>query len=151
MYIGSGLGSLSIAMAQQIGWRNTCHAVGDLRLSSSGGSGMKLSPPSLSPLKVAIYGFILAIVTALAVDPWPGRDGRARARASSSRKARERATAAKGAAEPPGCCEALATLLRSKLIVLLFAAGSVRFMAGYAIASFLPEFYATCFPEHLDL
>ena len=112
---------------------------------------MKLRPPSLSPLKVAIYGFILAIVTALAVDPWPGRDGRARARASSSRKARERATAAKGAAEPPGCCEALATLLRSKLIVLLFAAGSVRFMAGYAIASFLPEFYATCFPEHLDL
>ena len=39
---------------------------------------MKLRPPSLSPLKVAIYGFILAIVTALAVDPWPGRDGRAR-------------------------------------------------------------------------
>ena len=24
VYIGSGLGSLSIAMAQQIGWRNTC-------------------------------------------------------------------------------------------------------------------------------
>ena len=111
---------------------------------------MKLRPPSLSPLKVAIYGFILAIVTALAVDPWPAATGaRARAR-RRSRKARAR-DGGQGAAEPPGCCEALATLLRSKLIVLLFAAGSVRFMAGYAIASFLPEFYATCFPEHLDL
>jgi len=112
VYIGSGLGSLSIAMAEQIGWRNTCHAV-------------------------AIYGLMLAAVTLCTIRE-PRRVSGGQRKSGNSSKS-----------EHNGCCESVATLLRSKLLVLLFAAGSVRFMAGYALGAYLPEFYAVCFPEHI--
>eukprot|EP00630_Chrysocystis_fragilis_P007346 CAMPEP_0197395608 /NCGR_PEP_ID=MMETSP1165-20131217/7168_1 /TAXON_ID=284809 /ORGANISM="Chrysocystis fragilis, Strain CCMP3189" /LENGTH=448 /DNA_ID=CAMNT_0042921373 /DNA_START=30 /DNA_END=1379 /DNA_ORIENTATION=+ len=43
--------------------------------------------------------------------------------------------------------EALKTIFTNKLVVILFAASSLRFMGGYAIAGYLPTFYAEVFPS----
>ncbi|CAM9631107.1 unnamed protein product, partial [Phaeothamnion confervicola] len=112
VYVGGGLGSMSIAMARGMGWRSTCYAV-------------------------AAYGFLLALLTRLTVRE-PKR---------STSKARPAAPTADDS-ESYTVMESFQVIFRNRLIVLLFAAGAVRFMAGYAIGSFLPKFYEDVFPEY---
>lgn len=38
-------------------------------------------------------------------------------------------------------------IFTDKLIVLLIIGGMVRYMAGYAIASYLPDFYSEIYPD----
>lgn len=45
-----------------------------------------------------------------------------------------------------GITETISEICRSRLVLLLFTAASVRFMGGYALGSFLPRFYAVAFP-----
>ena len=49
-----------------------------------------------------------------------------------------------------GRCVLIGTILRSKLLIFLIAACSVRSMGTAALAAFLPQFYAICHPEALS-
>ncbi|CAM9506661.1 unnamed protein product, partial [Heterosigma akashiwo] len=47
--------------------------------------------------------------------------------------------------------ESFREIFSSKLVCILFLAGSVRFMGGYAIASFLPTYYSYAFSDYSTL
>lgn len=46
--------------------------------------------------------------------------------------------------------QALAAIFGNRLVVLVFAASSLRYMGGYAIAGYLPTFYGVVFPGYDD-
>jgi len=46
--------------------------------------------------------------------------------------------------------QALSTIFSNWLVVLVFGASSLRYMGGYAIAGYLPTFYAVVFPDYDD-
>lgn len=109
VYVGGGLGSLSIAMAIAIGWRATCYFVGGL-------------------------GFVLALILFATVgEP---------ARQSGTPTAPVRKMTATAA---------LKASVSSPLLILLMLAGSVRFMAGFALGGYLTVFYSTAYPDYNEL
>ncbi|KAJ8613838.1 hypothetical protein CTAYLR_004936 [Chrysophaeum taylorii] len=111
VYIGGGLASLCISMANGLGWRATCFLI-------------------------AVVGFILAAVEGLFVKE-PAR--------GSNKKAAQEPDKPKRSFE-----DALRTIFSNRLVVLVFAASSLRFMGGYAIAGYLPTFYGIVFPSYDD-
>mmetsp|Transcript_23972 Transcript_23972/g.31122 ORF Transcript_23972/g.31122 Transcript_23972/m.31122 type:complete len:410 (+) Transcript_23972:92-1321(+) len=86
---------------------------------------------------VAVYGFILAALTILTVK-------------EPERTQKKSVEAAPQEAEYT-FLESLREIFSSKLVCILFIAGSVRFMGGYAIASFLPTFYSYQFTSYSTL
>jgi len=112
VYVGGGLGSLAIAMANGFGWRVTCFIV-------------------------AVFGFVLAAVIVLTVKE-PARTQNKKVEATTQE-------------DNYTMMESFREIFASKLVCILFLAGSVRFMGGYAIGSFLPVFFKTQYPEYNTL
>ncbi|CAM9202297.1 unnamed protein product, partial [Sphacelaria rigidula] len=112
VYVGGGLSSLSIAMAEGVGWR-------------------------MSAFIVAGYGLILSVFVRLSV--------REPMRTSSG--VGTRAEEGSDAQKDFTIMESFRIIFTDKLIVLLIIGGMVRYMAGYAIASYLPDFYSEIYPD----
>lgn len=46
--------------------------------------------------------------------------------------------------------ESVKVIMRSPVVVCVFAASAMRFLGGYSIASYLPIYYARAFPHYND-
>eukprot|EP00752_Nemacystus_decipiens_P008775 g7830.t1 len=139
VYVGGGLSSLSIALAKVVGWRGSAYSVA--------GYGLLLS--------VLVRFTVKEPVRTPAIVPPPSA-GRAPAAGSDEDDlvgAGGSGGRAAGASEDE-CGDEDFTVAQSfkiifgePLIVLLICGGMVRFMAGYAIGSYLPDFYSQIFPS----
>jgi len=120
VYIGGGMASMCISMAQGLGWRDTCFLI-------------------------AAIGFCFAAVEGLGVrEPDRGNAKTKEAEASAD------GTQSSGESPKKDFKQALSTIFSNWLVVLVFGASSLRYMGGYAIAGYLPTFYAVVFPDYDD-
>ena len=115
VYIGGGVASLCLEMAESWGWRRSCYLI-------------------------ALVGFALAMACLLFVRE-PPRAGKA-APAAAAADALD-----KPAAATPTLRDSLREIFGNNVICVLFVASSFRFMGGYAIATYLPTFYSTIYPD----
>ncbi|KAG5185260.1 major facilitator superfamily domain-containing protein [Tribonema minus] len=125
IYVGGGMGSLSLAMAMAFGWRATCYAA-----AASGGA--------------------LALLTRATVRE-PPRSGAA---AASLKPHVEQPLLPPPPPPPPpalSLAEAARAIAGRRLVVALMLASCVRFMAGYSIGSYMPVFYRARFPDDAAL
>ncbi|CAM9103237.1 unnamed protein product [Ectocarpus sp. 13 AM-2016] len=129
VYVGGGLSSLSIAMAQGIGWR-------------------------ASAFTVAGYGLLLSLLVRFTVRE-PARTPAVTAPAPANRTSDAEegggyapTNGSSGDAEKDYTArESTKLIFGDPLIVLLIFGGMVRFMAGYAIGSYLPDFFSQIYPN----
>lgn len=90
---------------------------------------------------IALVGFVCAAVEVLFV--------REPARSEDKKKEISGTTATQSDADKPrNFRESFQTIYANNLVILLFWASSLRFMGGYAIAGYLPTFYAEVFPSY---
>lgn len=116
VYVGTALGSLSIAMAHEVGWRMTCQIT-------------------------AAYGVMLAVMVMCSVrEPTRAQARRRRHNGGST-------TVIRGGMRSISFMESVCEVFKSRMVLLLFAAASVRMMGGYVFGSFVGRFYAISFPS----
>ena len=127
VYLGTGVASMSLAMASLVGWRSVCHIVALCRLI-----------PAL---------VTLCAVTERAHAAPPVPNGSYQAKYPRTERPVDPGDVYQD--ERTGRCALVGTILRSKLLIFLIAASSVRSMGTAAMLAFLPQFYAVCFPESL--
>lgn len=90
---------------------------------------------------IAIVGFALAALEGFSVTEPP--------RTIAKKHDRGEAAALPAEIDKPRSFRAsIQTIFTTRLVVLLFAASSLRFMGGYAIAGYLPTFYGVVFPQY---
>ena len=122
VYIGGGMASMCISMAAGLGWRDTCFLI-------------------------AAIGFGFSAIEGLAVR----EPGRGKAKEEAAAGGAGAAGGADGAEAPKKTFkQALGAIFSNRLVVLVFAASSLRYMGGYAIAGYLPTFYGVVFPSYDD-
>jgi len=128
IYLGGGLASLSILLDEQVGWRGT-------------------------GIVVAAVGFVAALCAAAIRDPRLETDKALTGASSEEKASSERATrnGQTDASEPPtlGFQEVATNLFRSKATILLLAAATVRFMAGFTIAAWKAPVFLDLFPDEV--
>lgn len=126
VYLGMGVASLSLAGAQLVGWRSVCHVVALCRL-------------------------IAALVALCAVTERPAaeRPYRDQFEAHHAGKPHLPRPGSGESVVARGRCEVVGTVLRSKLLIFLIAASSVRSMGYAVLTAFLPQFYAVCHRDAL--
>ena len=79
------------------------------------------------------------------------RAGRGKAKEEAAAGGAGAAGGADGAEAPKKTFkQALGAIFSNRLVVLVFAASSLRYMGGYAIAGYLPTFYGVVFPSYDD-
>lgn len=113
VYVGGGLSSLSIAMAEGVGWR-------------------------MSAFIVAAYGLLLSLFVRLTIKEPVRSPSSVRTVAQQEDSDAEKDYSVK---------DSVLIIFTDKLVVLLILGGMVRFMAGYAIGSYLPDFYSQIYPD----
>ncbi|CAM9695078.1 unnamed protein product [Pylaiella littoralis] len=130
VYVGGGLSSLSIALAKVVGWRGSAYTVAGYGLLLSLLVRFTVREPVRTPA-----------VTAPAPAPSHEAGG-----GGSDSSARSDGLADKGE-RGYSAKESVKLIFGDPLIVLLIFGGMVRFMAGYAIGSYLPDFYSQVYPD----
>eukprot|EP00904_Undaria_pinnatifida_P006879 jgi/Undpi1/3320/HiC_scaffold_15.g06693.m1 len=125
IYIGGGLSSLSIAMAEAIGWRGTAYSVAAF--------GFSLACLLFLTVKESVR-VPAPISTTAAGSPEPEKTGQ-------------------GTRDPEGdqtftVKQCLKLMIRQPLFVLMGFGGMFRFMGGYTLISYLPDFYSQIYPDN---
>jgi MFS family permease len=117
LYVGGALSSLSILIAEQLGWRDACYIVGSIGIGIGTGAACALTEPS--------------------------------------RKRQGAEEAQWGAEQSHTKSQMLEKSVRmvcgSPLVMLISFSSGVRFMAGFAIAGFLPKYFAVAYPDYTSL
>jgi MFS family permease len=128
VYVGGGLSSLSIIMAEHEGWRGTCFTI-------------------------ASIGLVLSAVFVLSVREPPRASAEEKGGALSDKKdakGEEKVISPdddfKG--KDPTLWENTKEMLRIPVVVTIFVAGMVRFIAGYTSAGFVPSFFGSIFSSY---
>mmetsp|Transcript_21483 Transcript_21483/g.32945 ORF Transcript_21483/g.32945 Transcript_21483/m.32945 type:complete len:482 (-) Transcript_21483:1509-2954(-) len=120
VYVGGGLASVCIAMAQSMGWRGTC-------------------------VLIATIGFILGgFEYFLVKEPQRGnfeKNKQPKLEDNSIEDSKRKKVHLSFSAS-------LYAIFTNRFIVIIFLASSLRFCGGYAIAGYLPTFYSTVFPSY---
>eukprot|EP00903_Cladosiphon_okamuranus_P006304 g6182.t1 len=130
VYVGGGLSSLSIALAKAVGWRGSAYTV-------------------------AGYGLLLSLLVRFTVREPVRMQAVTAPPVAAARRGDdvEGRSGAAPAAEEAGdkdytISESIKLIFGDPLILLLICGGMVRFMAGYAIGSYLPDFYSQIFSSY---
>ncbi|CAM9848940.1 unnamed protein product, partial [Hapterophycus canaliculatus] len=126
VYVGGGLSSLSIALAKWVGWRGSAYTVAGYGLLLSLLVRFTVKEPARTPAAIPIPS---------AADPAQGAEGGGPAVKDEEEEKDYTVT------------ESAKIIFGEPLILLLIFGGMVRFMAGYAIGSFLPDFYSQIYPD----
>eukprot|EP00904_Undaria_pinnatifida_P006872 jgi/Undpi1/3314/HiC_scaffold_15.g06688.m1 len=119
VYLGNGLSSLSIVMAEEFGWRATAYSV-------------------------ATIGFVLALIVLFTVK----ESVRAPAATLTYTAGRNQGEPDADGDRNLTVRQSLSHFLGEPLFILMIFGGMFRFMGGSIVVSYLPDFYSQMYPDY---